>query len=193
MFFLIAGNKFYDERHSKKCNRIRLARTRCAEFLIPFFHKQTLLSPQSRRIQPQGKLRHKVSCEGSHETARVQINSLIIGSVLLCCTVISLRFVGKEEVEIWKVPFRLNYFPFFALLLSVAHVYCAGLIELRVNDLLGSGDELRRCAWQKLTTEGPIIFQGCTLVLLLRRTNNHWLALSGSTSSIERIIRPRFR
>jgi hypothetical protein len=102
-------------------------------------------------------------------TAAGQVNSVIIGSVLLCCTVIGLRFVGKKEVEVWKVPVKLTYFPLVALLLSVAHAYCAGLLELRANDLLGSGDELRRCAWQKLTTNGPIIFQGMnprTLVAL---------------------------
>jgi hypothetical protein len=93
-------------------------------------------------------------------TCASQINYVVISSVVLCCTVLGLRFVGKDEVTIWNVPLKLSYFPLLAVLLTIAHAYSAGLLDLRVNDLLGAERELRQLAWSKLTTNGPIIFQG---------------------------------
>jgi hypothetical protein len=101
-------------------------------------------------------------------TSAGQINAVIVGGIILCCAAIGLRLVGKNEMTVWNVPLKLSYFPLLAVLLTIAHAYTAGLMELRVSDMLSVETDVRQLAWKKLTTNGPIIFQGMAPRTLLK-------------------------
>ncbi|QPF82571.1 hypothetical protein IC762_22785 [Bradyrhizobium genosp. L] len=102
-------------------------------------------------------------------TAAVQTNHVIIGGAVLCGTIVGLRVVNRDELKVWDIPLKISYFPLLAVALTVAHAYCGGLIQLRVDQLLALHDaDLKRCAWQTLTTNGPLIFQGMEPRVLIR-------------------------
>src|SRR5262245_34543431 len=99
-------------------------------------------------------------------TSSGQINAVVIGGAILCCTVVGLRLVGKNEITMWNVPLKLSYFPVIAIGITLAHAYCAALQKLRVEQLLSSNRLVRELAWNELTTTGPLIFQGMERRLL---------------------------
>lgn len=98
-------------------------------------------------------------CVSALQTSGTQISSVVVAGVILCLSIIALRWTKKREFSFQGFSFRISYFPTLAIVFTIAHAYVASIHADRVNDLLQASRENRSKAWFELTKKGPLIFQ----------------------------------